>query len=236
MAAFPKAQLVIHPRGARHMADPRKLIDSSSKVYGEQRFRQLYGEIVPVDATRIVSVDDRQTIKLGERELEFRHTRGHANHHFCIWDETSRGWFTGDMFGISYSWFRFSGGDYVLPATTPTQFDPDAYLASLALLGRYRPDRMYLTHYGQLEYTDRKSQLLGRQIVAYRDLALMHADTKEALECALSDYSLSEMRKLEPVSRDSELRELLAFDMDLNAKGLEVWRQRVAQAGAGQAG
>jgi glyoxylase-like metal-dependent hydrolase (beta-lactamase superfamily II) len=236
MAAFPNAQLLIHPRGARHMAAPERLIASSSEVYGQERFRQLYGEILPVDATRIVAMEDGQTINLADRQLEFRHTRGHANHHFCVWDETSRGWFSGDMFGISYPWFRFTGGDYILPATTPTQFDPDAYLASLDLLGSYAPQRMYLTHSGELQYSSENADNLGRQVDAYRELAQLHVGDKETLELALSDYSLAEMRKCRATSPEGELRELLAFDVDLNAQGLEVWRQRVAQAGAGQAG
>jgi glyoxylase-like metal-dependent hydrolase (beta-lactamase superfamily II) len=228
MAAFPNAQLLIHPRGARHMAAPERLIASSSEVYGQERFRQLYGEILPVDAARIVAMEDGQTINLADRQLEFRHTRGHANHHFCVWDKTSRGWFSGDMFGISYPWFRFTGGDYILPATTPTQFDPDDYLASLALLDSYHPSRIYLTHSGELEYTKEKAALLGRQVAAYRELAPLHVGNKVAMEQALGDYSLAQMRAFAHAINESELRKLLAFDVDLNAQGLDVWQQRVA--------
>ena len=229
MAAFPRAQLLIHPRGERHMADPERLIASSMAVYGESRFRQLYGEILPVDSARITAVEDGQTIGLGDRALEFRHTRGHANHHFCVWDKTSSGWFSGDMFGISYPWFRLAGGDYILPATTPTQFDPDDYLESLQLLCSYNPERMYLTHSGELRYSSDATALLQRQIVAYRDLALLHEGDKAAMELALSDYSLAMMRTLDPARPESELREQLAFDVDLNSQGLAVWWQRVAQ-------
>ena len=228
MAAFPRAQVLIHPRGERHMADPERLIASSIAVYGESRFRELYGEILPVDSARITAVEDGQTIGLGDRALEFRHTPGHANHHFCVWDKTSSGWFSGDMFGISYPWFRLAGGDYILPATTPTQFDPDAYLASLQLLDSYNPLRMYLTHSGELEYSSAACALLQRQIVAYRELALLHEGNQAAMQQALSDYSLSMMRVLDSARPEAELREQLAFDVDLNAQGLEVWRQRVA--------
>ena len=228
MAAFPNAQLLIHPRGAKHMAAPERLIASSMEVYGEAPFRRLYGTILPVDPARIVAMEDGQSISLGGRQLEIRHTRGHANHHFCVWDETSRGWFSGDMFGISYPWFRFAGGDFVLPATTPTQFDPDDYLASLDLLDSYEPEHIYLTHYGALDYTARKVELLRRQIAAYRDLAPLYAGDKASLEQALSDYSLGEIRAFDAASPEAGLRELLAFDMDLNAQGLESWQRRVA--------
>jgi glyoxylase-like metal-dependent hydrolase (beta-lactamase superfamily II) len=228
MAAFPNAQLLIHPRGARHMADPGRLIASSQEVYGEQRFRELYGEILPIAADRMREVEDGQTINLGDRQLEFRHTRGHADHHFCVWDEMSQGWFSGDMFGISYPWFRFPAGDFLIPTTTPTQFNPEAYLASLEVLGSYQPQRIYLTHYGELAYTKELADVLARQVVSYCDLAPPHAGDKAGLERALSDYTLGLLREFETSAQEAELCKLLAFDMDLNAQGLQVWLQRIA--------
>jgi glyoxylase-like metal-dependent hydrolase (beta-lactamase superfamily II) len=226
MAAFPRAQLLVHPRGARHMADPARLVASSMEVYGEARFRQLYGDIIPIEAERIVSMDDGQTVSLAGRTLEFRHTRGHANHHFCIWDERSQGWFSGDMFGISYSWFRLAQGDFLLPATTPTQFDPAAYLASLELLGSYGPQRIFLTHYGELAYSREAAALLARQLDAYPELATQYVGNADALVQALSDYSVSVMREFDATLPEEELRQRLAFDMDLNAQGLDMWQQK----------
>ena len=228
MAAFPNAQLLIHPRGARHMVDPGRLVASSQQVYGEKRFRELYGEILPIAENRIRAMEDGETINLGERQLEIRHTRGHADHHFCVWDEMSRGWFSGDMFGISYPWFRFPAGDFLIPTTTPTQFNPEAYLASLELLGSYQPQRIYLTHYGELAYTRKLTDALLQQLASYRDLAPYHAGDKVGLERALSDYSLGLLQEFDTSAPEAELRKLLAFDMDLNAQGLGVWLQRSA--------
>jgi glyoxylase-like metal-dependent hydrolase (beta-lactamase superfamily II) len=227
MAAFPNAELLIHPRGARHMIDPERLIASAMEVYGEPKFRHLYGEILPIDPQRVVEMEDGESVNLGGRLLEFRHTRGHANHHFCVWDKTSRGWFSGDMFGISYPWCRFPRGDYVFPATTPTQFDPEDFLDSLQLLASYRPERIYLTHYGELAFTPEKAALLASQVEAYGGFATRHADRRESLEQVLGDYSLSLIGEFEPHRSEAELRQLLAFDMDLNAQGLDVWRQRL---------
>lgn len=229
MAAFPNAQLLIHPRGARHMADPGRLIVSSQQVYGEERFRELYGEILPIAEGRIRAMEDGESINLGERQLEIRHTRGHADHHFCVWDEMSKGWFSGDMFGISYPWFRFPAGDFLIPTTTPTQFNPEAYLASLELLGSYHPQRIYLTHYGELAYTKELADVLARQVASYCDLAPPHTGDKAGLERALSDYSLSLLQEFDSSAAEVELRKLLAFDMDLNAQGLQVWLQRMAR-------
>ena len=226
MHVFPEAQLLIHPRGARHMADPQRLVASSEDVYGKARFRELYGKITPVDPLRIRVVQDGESIDLAGRPLQVRHTRGHAEHHFCVWDEYSRGWFSGDMFGISYPWFRLPGGDFILPATTPTQFDPQAYIASLEILRSYDPQRIYLTHSGELLYTNEKIGLLQRQITAYAEMAVDHADNLPSLKQALTNYSLAVMREFDSQQTDEALLELLAFDLDLNAQGLAVWQQR----------
>lgn len=226
MDLFPQAQLIIHPRGAQHMADPERLIASAQSVYGKQRFRQLYGQILPVAEQRILSVNDGQKMDLGTRQLEFRHTRGHANHHFCVWDEASRGWFSGDMFGVSYPWFRFDAGDFLVPTTTPTQFDPDAYLTSVELLGSYHPERIYLTHYGELGYSSEVAALLLKQVAYYRHIAPAHAGDRVALERSICEYSLQLLQSFDPEAPMEQLRELLDFDMNLNAQGLDVWLQR----------
>ncbi len=230
MAALPDAQLLIHPRGAQHMVDPERLVDSAIAVYGEQTFRELYGEIKPVDPKRIRQLDDGECIDLGGRRLEVRHTRGHANHHFCVWDEVSSGWFSGDMFGVSYPWFRFAGGDFLLPSTTPTQFDPDAYRTSLRLLEGYDPQRMYLTHYGELGYSAEKSALLEQQIDTYCELAALHFNDVGKLQQSLSDYSVDLLQQSAAGAPQSQLREWLAFDIELNALGLQYWQQKIAAA------
>ena len=229
MAALPNAQLLIHPRGARHMIDPARLVDASKAVYGDEIFHTLYGSVEPIDPQRVRQMQDGETVSLAGRQLEFRHTRGHAEHHFCVWDETSRGWFSGDMFGVSYPWCRFPEADFVLPSTTPSQFDPEAYLVSLELLGSYSPQRMYLTHYGELAYSAQKSQLLGRQIAAYCEYATADSGDSAALQQRLSVYTLELLGQFDSSSEKTDLSGKIAFDMQLNAQGLQMWQQRLAK-------
>lgn len=226
MAVLPNAQLLIHPRGARHMADPSRLVEAALGVYGRELYDTLYGEVVATDAARIREMYDGQIVGLAGRQLEFRHTRGHAEHHFCVWDEVSRGWFSGDMFGVSYPWCRQPGADFLLPSTTPSQFDPDACLASLELLQSYAPQRMYLTHHGELAYCAQKSQLLAQQIAAYREFAVAGSHDLPALQQRLGDYTLELLCQLGVSGDEAELRNRLAFDMQLNAQGLQLWQQR----------
>ena len=74
MQRFPQAKLLVHPRGARHLVDPGKLVAASRQVYGDELFAQLYGEIPPVPASRVVEMADGESVSLAGRELLFRHT------------------------------------------------------------------------------------------------------------------------------------------------------------------
>lgn len=228
MAALPNAQLLVHPRGARHMADPERLVSAAKAVYGDELFHTLYGEVQPIAADRIRQMPDGEKVSLAGRQLEFRHTRGHAEHHFCIWDELSQGWFSGDMFGVSYPWCRFAQADFLLPSTTPSQFDPEAYLVSLELLGSYSPQRMYLTHFGELAYSAEKSQLLARQIETYCEFAAADSSDAVLLQQRLSDYTLELLNEFDARGDEVTIRRHIDFDMQLNAQGLQMWRQRCA--------
>ncbi|MGH8156449.1 MAG: MBL fold metallo-hydrolase, partial [Rhodanobacteraceae bacterium] len=123
-------------RGARHMIDPSKLIAGATAAYGPDIVRATYGEILPVPESRVIVADvaaDRDfTLDLGSRRLLFIDSPGHARHHYAIWDEATRGWFSGDIFGVSYREFDDDGRGYMVPTTTPVQFDPEAWEASLA--------------------------------------------------------------------------------------------------------
>lgn len=134
MRRMPNAKLVIHPRGARHMIDPSVLEVSAMSVYGEADFKNMFGELIPVPEERIISAPDNFELDFNGRRLLIRDTPGHARHHFCIYDELSGGFFAGDTFGISYRELDTDVGAFILPTTTPVQFEPEAWLSSLDML------------------------------------------------------------------------------------------------------
>ena len=142
MRRLPQARLVVHPRGARHMVDPSRLWAGASAVFGEEFVLRSYGAPVPVEASRIVEAKDGFTLELGGRPLRFLDTPGHARHHFCVWDEASRSMFTGDTFGLSYPELASARGAFILPTTTPVQFEPEALLASIDRLVAHAPAAM----------------------------------------------------------------------------------------------
>ena len=229
MNALPMAKLVIHPRGARHMIDPSKLIAGATAVYGEARFKAMYGEIKPVAEARIVVAEDNFSLSVGSRELKFRDTPGHANHHFCVWDEVSRGWFSGDTFGLAYPLLATKAGPFLMPTTSPVQFDPDALLRSIDLLMSYQPQRMYLTHYGAIELTQTLFESLCEQIRDYVVIAksLRNQDVSEVqLLERLTDYTLKRVARHGSNSLLPTAREVLAMDLKLNSQGLAIWLSR----------
>ena len=97
MKYLPNATAVVHPRGAAHLSDPSKLIRGATAVYGEQGFREMFGDVMPVDAERLILTDDMQQFDLAGRMLQCFFTEGHARHHYCLWDPASAGVFTGDI-------------------------------------------------------------------------------------------------------------------------------------------
>ena len=138
MRELPNARCAVHPRGARHLAEPAKLIAGSIAVYGEARYHALYGEILPIDPSRIFQPEDGAKIRLGGRELELIHTPGHALHHYCVVDAANELIFSGDTFGLSYRDFDVDGRAFIFPTTTPVHFDPEALCRSVDRLMSYR--------------------------------------------------------------------------------------------------
>jgi len=229
MRELPAATLWVHPRGARHLIDPSALIESALAVYGPEEMARSYGTIVGVDEARVRTTHDGMDLRLGSRRLHFIDTPGHARHHHCIWDETTRGWFTGDTFGISYRDFDVPGrGAWIKPTHPPTQFEPDALRESLARMVAFDPQCVYLTHFGRVPDPRR----LARQILQLLDEVIdighrqrrapdRHAVLRDEL-AALYAASL----RAHGVDVTPATMELLSMDVELNAQGLGGWLDR----------
>ena len=226
------ASLVIHPFGSRHMIDPSRLIAGAEAVYGKEGLHRSVGEIIPVDRDRVIEAADSYRFMLGSRELLVIDTPGHARHHFCIWDEASKGFFTGDTFGLAYPELECDGRSFIFPPTTPVQFDPPAWHASIDRLMAMHPERMYLTHFGQLDEPVVYMNDLHRRIDDLTALALGHDKSAAELDLAASVYAYVNQELTAHGSKlDKEkLGQILDLDIDLIVQGLQVWvsRQRVS--------
>lgn len=229
MRELPNAKLVAHARGARHMIDPSALLDGARGVYGAEEVARAYGEVPGVPAERVISTADGMTIELAGRPLQFIDTPGHARHHHCIWDAASRAWFSGDTFGMSYPEFDVEGRPWMLPTTTPVQFEPAPFHASVERLLSFEPRRMYVTHFGGLGEPRPLAKELLLQVDAMVAIArrLRDADDRRAqLEREFAALYHERLRAHGCTLPDARVDALLALDVSLNAAGVEVWLDR----------
>jgi glyoxylase-like metal-dependent hydrolase (beta-lactamase superfamily II) len=229
MARLPNARLVVHPRGARHMIDPSKLIAGATAVYGEAEMQRSYGEIQPVPESRVVVAEDGHVVDLQGRELVCIDTPGHARHHYCVWDARSRGWFTGDTFGLSYRELDSANGPFVLPTSSPVQFEPEELKASIARLLARGPQWMYLTHYGRVGDVERLSRDLYTQIDAMVAIARDCDGRPDRHRCLVEALRILYLQRAHahgcPLDDDG-VEKVLGMDIELNAQGLASWLDR----------
>ena len=225
----PHAKLMVHPRGARHLVDPGKLLDGARAVYGADAVAQAYGEVVAVPESRVLTSHDGMTLPW-TRPLLFIDTPGHARHHHCVWDARSRGVFTGDTFGLSYREFDTERGPWLLPTTTPVQFDPEALRESVRRLLAFDAQWMYLTHFGPVGQVRRLGAQLLEQIDEMVELGLANKDAAqrhEVLTQGLAKLYLQRVQAHGCAMPQEHALELLAMDIELNAQGLGIWLDRV---------
>ncbi|MBK9263755.1 MAG: MBL fold metallo-hydrolase [Polyangiaceae bacterium] len=221
--ACPDATVLAHPRAARHLIDPSKLVASARAVYGAERFDALYGTIESIDAARVRSLDDGAVVPFGETNFHFIHTRGHANHHFIVHDPARSSVFTGDTFGLSYPRLQ-RGRPFVFPSTSPTDFDAAAAHASVDVVRNLGTERAALTHFGEVGDLD----VIAAQLHQWLDISAslmnqsLEGDPAEAEKNIRTGLEAAMQRAVNDagIVLDAEDRALLELDIGLNAQGL----------------
>ena len=227
LSHLPNARLTVHPRGARHMADPSRLIESTIAVYGAEEARRTYGDIVPVPGERIIETAHESSLALNGREFVFFDTPGHARHHVCVLDARSGHLFAGDTFGLSYRELDCRGHQFTIPTTSPTQFDPGAAHRSLDLILGLKPSAIYVTHYSQVRDIARMGADMHRLIDAHVQLAYRERDAgaarPERLKAGVTEIVLGEAERYGWTLPREQVLGVLAGDIELNAQGLAIW-------------
>ena len=229
MQHLPNARCVLHPRGAPHMADPERLIAGTIGVYGEERTREMYGDIVPIDESRVLVAEDEAWFELDGRRLQALHTEGHARHHYVLHDPTSRGVFTGDNFGISYRELDTENGAFIFPTTTPASFDPVEAHKSVDRIMACKPERLYLTHYSRVDNLEQLAATMHRGIDDYVALALDLKDEEDRgtkIQDAMDDYLSTRLIAHGFKGDRKAIWSVLNVDIELNSMGLVSWLER----------
>jgi len=225
---LPSATLVAHPRAARHLIDPSRLVASAKQVYGEAIFAALYGSIEPVDAARVLVADDGSTVQLGGASLQFFHTRGHANHHMIAADPSASAVFTGDTFGLVYPSLQ-RGRLLAFPSTSPTDFDAAEARKSVEKVLSLGASVAYPTHFGPVgdlaavaaqlhRWIDLSEKLVDQAVAAGKpdEAAIQQALARRMAECAAEAG----------LALGANDHAMLELDLKLNAQGLAFAAQR----------
>jgi len=223
---LPNAVFVVHPRGARHMIDPSRLEASARAVYGDRKFDEMYGTLIPIPEDRVILMEEGESLEVGKRPLSFIDTPGHARHHFCIWDEQSRGWFTGDTFGISYRELDTGNGPFIFPTTTPVQFDPPALIVSMGRMMEKGPENMYLTHFGRVRDVARLAADMKSGVEQFAEFGEKfdgEEHRQDMIQDAMMEWLLQRARKHGVSHSEERLRDIFANDVVLNTQGIEFW-------------
>jgi glyoxylase-like metal-dependent hydrolase (beta-lactamase superfamily II) len=182
---FPDAKIVVNRDGAKHAADPSKLIASTKMAFGDD-FESTYGPILPVPEARLKIVGDGERLTLGSRELLIIHTPGHAAHHIAIFDTKTRGLFSGESLGLIYG-----PGYPPLPAVAPPSFDMELYLKDMENLKALKPRLVFYSHGTAAEEPERlidtvieNTRLIGASIRRH----LRAGESEEAIIGHVGDY------------------------------------------------
>jgi glyoxylase-like metal-dependent hydrolase (beta-lactamase superfamily II) len=141
--AFPNATVYLHEKGARHLADPTRLVESASRVYG-RLLDDLYGRLEPTPASRLHVLADGEEVAVSpSRVLTTVDSPGHAKHHLALHDSQSGIIFVGDAVGV-----RLPEAGLLRPSTPPPDFDLDLAVTSMRRFAARRPAGIALAHYG----------------------------------------------------------------------------------------
>ena len=181
MQLFPQAKAVLNQQGAKHAIDPSRLIASTKMAFGAD-FEDVYGKIIPVPQFRIEIIRDNSTLSIGDRDLMFIDTPGHAPHHIAIFDTMTKGLFCGEALGLIYK-----PGAPPLPATAPPSFDPDIYIKNMLRLRELKPKLLFYSH-GGVEHEPEKTIAAVIENTKMFGEAVLGALKTERTEQAVIEY------------------------------------------------
>lgn len=221
MAACPNATLVAHPRTAKHLVDPRKLVEGATAVYGPERFAKMYGTMTPIPAARVQALGDGESVELGGARLTGWHTYGHAFHHMIVDDPATETVFTGDTFGLVYPALQYRGR-FALPSTSPTGFEATEAKKSLQKVLSLGERFVAPTHYDAYE----DAAVIAAQVGRFLDRAEAWVDDGAKGELGEAELTAKLARAWRGAITEEaphlgpDHHALLDLDVELNAQGL----------------
>lgn len=232
---FPRATVWVHERGAPHLADPKKLVASAARIYGEKSLQMLFGPVEPIPNERLRSLTDGDLVPLGNRTIEAVYTPGHASHHVCLIDDATQGVFVGDALGVFLPDARI-----LRPATPPPEFDLELAVESIGRVADRKPSRLLFSHFGPADDVTDLCRLATHRIKRWAEIVDQAlTETQDVLEVVriLKERTSDEMN---PNAEAVQDRYEVLSSYEMNAIGLMRYlsksREEAARVESGEAG
>ncbi|MFC4024810.1 MBL fold metallo-hydrolase [Oceanobacillus longus] len=227
----PNAKIIVHPRGARHLADPKNLAAGARAVYGES-FSELFDPIIPVSEDRLLIKGEGDTLEIGpECILEFWDTPGHAKHHLSIYDPVSNGMFTGDTVGVRYEQLLLDGVQLFLPSTSPNHFNPNDMEASINRIRDKKLNRIYFGHFSMTEEVDEALNQVSGWLETYMEVGEQAAIEGRGYD-TISQRLLEKVRihlREKGIEDEHEVYILINLDLQVGALGIIDYFKKLKQ-------
>ena len=229
--ANPKINVFVHQRGAPHLVDPSRLVASAARLFGD-RMTQLWGTVLAVPEENLRIVQDGDRFREGGRSLDIAYTPGHASHHLSYFDSSSGIAFGGDAAGG-----RIRDGKVVLPATPPPDIDTGVMLESVNRILEWRPDRLFVTHFGPATHVKHHAALLEERLIAWSarvQESLLEEGDDAARAARFGEWVLAHLREV--LSEEQVAAYELGAPPDLSWYGLaRYWRKKGSPGASGTA-
>ena len=222
VAEHPRVKVYVHERGAPHLIDPTKLLNSATRLYGDQ-MNALWGPFLPVPASQVKALTGGETVEAGGRSLSVAYTPGHASHHLAWFDRDSQIAFVGDVAGM-----RVPGQQFVMPPTPPPDIDLEAWETSVDRVLAWAPHSLFLTHFGLVSTPAPHLHELLARLRRYAEIArvsLADSDDPDAQRDRFMADVLQDLRTA--VGEPAASRYMLAAPLEQCWQGLaRYWKKR----------
>jgi glyoxylase-like metal-dependent hydrolase (beta-lactamase superfamily II) len=221
----PKIRVFVHEKGAPHVIDPSKLINSANQLWGVEGVARLWGKTVPVPQANLHVLGEHDRITAGGHLFDVRYTPGHASHHVSYFDEQSGIAWAGDTAGL-----RFTSQVFTLPPTPPPDIDLEAWRESIAKLRAWKPETVFITHFGAYGGVGEHLDHLESSLAAVAAMAKRAIDSDASDEAKYEQFKTDVLAYIRRAVPESEMAPLERVGpLEFNWSGLvRYWRKRQA--------
>jgi glyoxylase-like metal-dependent hydrolase (beta-lactamase superfamily II) len=227
--SFPRATVWVHDRGAPHLADPAKLVDSAGRLYGRERLHELFGPVEPVPADRLRPLGEGDKVELGDRRLDVMYTPGHASHHIALADSRSGAVFTGDALGIHLPDVRV-----LRPATPPPDVDVERGVESIERIAERAEALLLFSHFGPVSEVKELCSIASSRLRRWAKIVREALDETDDIDRITELLERRTADEFEPALSEAQTPDLDRYNVlsstKMNAQGLvRYWKKREAQ-------